>query len=260
MSSDAKTRSIDRWRREVANSAQPMIIPSNDRAYRRGAAEPSEVLVDDGFEVRTVRAPSSIGRSVRKSRPRPAIQLARRASSYDGDRSSRRKSVARSPTRTYNPTTSGRRSSIQPRTTVKTLPSTRNTVRELPSTRTYVRELPSTTTSSKPQSSLWTSLLPSTRGSRSRTVTYEKPRAYSPSPPRRRYVYKRTSEPDIVERSSRPRRGASRVVETRRGSLDVDDRMRLLAIRDKFRDEVDRARRWQDGPIRYKDYDRRVAR
>jgi hypothetical protein len=247
-----------------------MVIPSNDRAYRRGAAEPSQVLVDDGFDVRTVRAPSSIGRSVRKTRPRPAIQLARRASSYDGDRYSRRKSVARSPTRSYNPTTSGRRSSVQPRHTVKTLPSTKTTVREqpstrtyvkeLPPTRTYVRELPSTTTSSKPRSTIWSSLLPPSRNSRSRTVTYEKPRAYSRSPPRRRYASTRTSEPDIVERSSRPRRGTSRVVETRRGSLDVDDRMRLLAIRDKFRDEVDRARRWQEPPIRYRDYDRRLVR
>jgi hypothetical protein len=241
---DAKTRSIDRWRHDVANSSQPVIIPSNDRAYRRGAAEPAEVLVDDGYEVRTIRAPSSVGQSVRRSQQRPTVRLARRASSYDGDQYSRRKSVAKSPTRTIVvPATSGKRSSLHPRTVV----------RELPSTTTA-------TTTSKPRSTLWTSILPSSRSSRSRTVTYEKPRAYSRSPPRRRYASTRTSEPEYVERSTRPRRAVSRVVENRRGSLDVEDRMRLLAIRDKFREEVDRARRWQDSPVRYREYDRRLVR
>jgi hypothetical protein len=244
MATDSKTRSIDRWRHDVANSAQPMIIPSNDRAYRRGAAEPAEVLVDDGYEVKTVRAPSSVGRSVRRSRPRPTVRLARRASSYDGDGYSRKKSVARSPTRTaVAPTTSGKRSSLHPRTTVRELPSTT-----------------STTATSKPRSTIWTTFVPSSRNSRSRTVTYEKPRAYSRSPPRRRYVSTRTSEPDYDERSPRPRRAVSRVVEKRRGSLDMEERMRLLAIRDKFRDEVDRARRWQRSPVRYVEYDRRPVR
>jgi hypothetical protein len=244
MATDAKTRSIDRWRHDVANSAQPMVVPSSDRAFRRGAAEPAQVLVDDGYEVRTVRAPSSIGRSVRRSQPRPTVRLARRASSYDGDRYSRRNSVARSPTRTIVvPTTSGKRSSLKQRTIVQELPSTT-----------------STATTNQPRSTIWTSILPSSRSGRSRTVTYDKPRAYSRSPPRRRYVSTRTSEPDYVERAPRPRRAVSRVVEKRRGSLDMEERMRLLAIRDKFREEVDRARRWQDGPIRYRDYDRRLVR
>jgi hypothetical protein len=243
MATDSKTRSIDRWRREVANSATPMIIPSYDKAYRRGAPEPAQVLVDDGFEVKTVRAPSSVGwRSTRKSQPRP-VRLARRASSYDGDRYSRRESAAKSPTRTYvAPTTSGKRSSLHPRTTV----------RELPSTTT-------TTTTSRPRSSVWTSIIPSSRSSRSRTVVYEKPRAYSRSPPRRRSVYMRSSEPDVTEHSTKPRRTVSRR-ETRRGSMDVAERMRLLEIRDRFREEVDRARRWPDQPVRYVEYERRPLR
>jgi len=241
MAFDSKTRSIDRWRRDVANSAQPMVIPSNDREYRRGAPEPAQVLVDDGFEVRTVRAPSSVGwRSTRKPQPRP-VRLARRASSYDGDQYSRRKSVARSPTRTtVLPSTSGKRSSYQ----------TKTTVREL---------APPPTTTSKPRSTIWTSIIPASRSSRGRTVIYEKPRAYSRSPPRRRSVYMRSSEPDFVERSSKPRRAVSRREENRRGSMDVEERMRLLEIRDKFREEVDRARRWQEEPVRYRTYSRRLA-
>ena len=238
MAYDTKTSAIDRWRREVASAAEPVVVPSYDRGFRRGAPEPAQVLIDDGLDNRTSHAPSSVGRrSTRKSQPR-LVRLIRRASSDHGGHSRRR--VASSPVRTLAaPTESTRRASMRPKSTIKDYPTT--TTREI-----------------NPQSATGTSLLPSTRSSRSRTIVYEKPRRYSPSPSRR-YLSSRTSEPNVTSYSSRPRRHVSRK-EPRRGSVDLAERMRLLDIRDRFREDVERARRWQDPPRRYMDYDRRSTR
>jgi hypothetical protein len=255
----SKVRSIDRWRRDVAQAAEPVVIPSDDRSFRKGY-EPAQVLIADGMD-KYVPSPSTVDYQSARKTAQPRVRMVRRASSYDGDHSRRRS--RRSPTRTVGaPTTrtsGGRRSSFQPTSVLRE--------RDLPP---RVRS-PTTRsrTQSKPQTSLWSTLLPSSRSSRSRTIVYDTPpprRRYTRSPPApRRYVSTRISEPDRGRdrrgSASQPRRVVSRK-ETRRDSLDVDERMRLLDIRDRFREEVDRARRWQsvERPRRTREYDRRSAR
>lgn len=255
----SKVRSIDRWRRDVANAAEPVVVPSDDRSFRRGH-EPAQVLVADGLD-KYVPSPSTVDyRSARKT-AQPRVRMVRRASSYDGDYSRRRST--RSPTKTIvaasGRTSGGRRSSIH-RTSV------RRERDPLPRARS---PQPRSPTKPRQQNSIWSALLPSSRTSRSRAVVYDESpprRRYTRSPPTvRRYVSTRISEPDRgPERrvsSSQPRRVSTRK-EVRRDSLDVDERMRLLDIRDRFREEVDRAKRWQsvERPRRRREYDRRSMR
>jgi hypothetical protein len=123
--------------------------------------------------------------------------------------------------------------------------------------------------SSKQSTSIWSSLFPSNRTGRSRTVAYDRPLRRTPSP---QYVYQR-NEPEVTVYASRPRSHYAPVRaprkeyvvnrsgtkgSSRRDSFGVDDRMRLLDIRDRFREEVDKARQLQSSqPRRRKEYDRR---
>jgi len=264
MSWAEQKRSIDRWREDVAYAADPIIIATNGPAFRRGVPAPDPVIVDSAPSVRSAAKPVSV-RAYRPNGDEPTIirrrTLGRRPSSDHGGYS--RKGVsARSPTRTIVETTAPiRRSSLHhPRIAREEPPPSR-------STRTQTRA---------PLSSLRTSLLPSTQSSRSRTVTYERPgyerssydtpRARAISP---RYSTARDPEPEVVRYKSRPRSVysskqqpviSSREV-ARSGSVEINDRMRLLGIRDRFRDEVDKARDWRRGrPERYRESDRRSAR
>ncbi|KAE9984306.1 hypothetical protein EG327_005067 [Venturia inaequalis] len=42
-----RKQSIDNWRKEVAYSAQPVVIPTRDPSFRKGVPAPIEVSVDD---------------------------------------------------------------------------------------------------------------------------------------------------------------------------------------------------------------------
>ncbi|KAF2433783.1 hypothetical protein EJ08DRAFT_657913 [Tothia fuscella] len=258
MSYDSKLRSIDRWRHDVAKSAEVVVVPAGDSQFRRGY-QPQEVLVSDALD-KYVPSPSTVDyNSARKSSKYPSRMRVVRRPSSDYGGGSRRKST-RSPTRTVGASMSrisgSRRASLRPTSVI----------------REQSPPPPSRSRTTKTQPSLWSSILPSARSSRARTIIYQDPplpRRYtrSPSPPpTRRYASTRISEPDRSRRASHSYQPLKRTVsrkETRRDSLDVDQRMRLLDIRDRFRDEVDRARRYQsvERPLpRRRDYDRRSVR
>jgi hypothetical protein len=102
-------------------------------------------------------------------------------------------------------------------------------------------------------------------------VTYERPIKRGMSP---EYAY-RKHEPEVTVYSSRPkshhaparaprkeyvvsRSGAKGG--SRRDSFALDDRMRLLDIRDRFREEVEKAKQWHPSrPSRRREYDRRSS-
>jgi len=260
MSWEDQKRSIDRWRLDVADAAEPVPSLSDERSFRRGGPAPSLVHADDRLSV------GRFGdqRDYRSSREEPRVvrrrTLVRRPSSYHGGYSRQKESV-RSPTQTkVEATLPSRRSS-----------SHRKTSRDEPAPSRSSRAL----TTRQPPSTLLTSLLPSTRSSRSRTVTYEKPtyersryeksrtRAASP-----RYTVTRAPEPEAVRYASRPKSAYEAqphtVIVARKGkrssSMDVEERMRLLAVRDRFREEVERARDWRSRPDRHREYDRRSVR
>lgn len=228
------TNRIERWRLDVAASAAPVVIRANDRSFRKGVPAPEQVHVDDGMSFKSATV---------KSAGRPRV-MERRASSDHGGHSRRSR---RSPPRTrYD-----RRDDYD-----------RYSKRDDRDRYEY---------SSKPSTSIWSSLLPSSRSNRSRAVTYER----KPSP--RRSItpdYKpRRPEPEVTVYSTRPRsvyapaRAPARsgtVKSSRRDSVGVDERMRLLDIRDRFRDEIHKARNWQGAstrtaPTRGREYDRRSS-
>jgi hypothetical protein len=267
-------RSIDKWRRDVAYSAQPVVVPTRDASFRRGVPAPVEVSVDDGVSFKS--GPRSV--SLREYPPRaeePRIRrrtLLRRPSSDHGGYSHTRRAEARSPSRT--------------RTIVERIvPSRRASSHHRPRVvREIVREDPPPRRSSRaptrpPPTSFLNSILPSNRSTRSRTVTYERPPSYERSSydkPRTRdfsprYRSTRDLEPEDIRSKARPKSVYSSQPQPaigprkgmRSGSVDINDRMRLLAVRDRFRDEVDRARDWRGAkpePQRYREYDRRSVR
>lgn len=247
MATYAQKRTIERWRREVANAGDPTrTVVESDDPYQREASAPVQVYVDDGYTVRSA-APQSSPRNYNARIAEPQTvhrSMAPRASSDQG-RYSRQERRAESPTRTAAPIRTGsRRSSLHPRQIV---------------------DEPYYTETRQPQSSVYASQYPSTKTSQSRTVTYDRPRTRIVSPRRDTL---RVSDPDVARYSSRPKSvyaaQPKTVVVTRRGpergSLDVEERMRLLDIRDRFRNEVDRARQWTDQPVRRREYDRRSIR
>ncbi|QDS77902.1 hypothetical protein FKW77_000682 [Venturia effusa] len=266
-----RKRAIDDWRKEVAYSSQPIIIPTRDRAFRNGAPAPVEVSVDDGMSFKS--GPRSV--SVRESRTReePRIvrrrTLARRPSSDNGGYSRSRRSGARSPSRTIVERATPRRRSSSHHHRVEV-------VREEPAP---AKRSGRVAAKPAPPSFLNSFFPPTNRGGRSRAATYEK------SPSHERIVYERPRHRDLSPRyrarALEPEDGRARVraksvyspqqavvvsrkrSTMRSGSVDINDRMRLLAVRDRFRDELDRAREFRTArpePQRYREYDRRSTR
>ncbi|KIW02936.1 uncharacterized protein PV09_05982 [Verruconis gallopava] len=110
--------------------------------------------------------------------------------------------------------------------------------------------------------------------SQSKARRYGRPsrRDYSPEDTYRR------DRPDVTVYSSRPRshhaparsprkeyivtRSGTTKTRSRKDSLSIDERMRLLDIRDRFRDEVEKVKQWQPSTRSYRprrDYDRRSS-
>jgi hypothetical protein len=265
-------RSIDKWRKDVAYSAQPVVIPTRDPSFRRGVPTPVEVTVDDELPSKSSPRPVSV-REYQSRIEEPRIirrrTLVRRPSSDHGGYS-RRRSEARSPSRT--------------RTVVERLaPSRRSSSHHRPRiVREVVREDPPPRRSSRAPSrtspsSFLNSILPSYRSTRSRALThergpsyerssYERPRIREVSP---RYNTARDNQPEHIRYKPRPKSvysvQAPPVLDSRKsmrsGSVDINDRMRLLSVRDRFRDEVDKTRDWRVvTPERYREYDRRSVR
>lgn len=267
-----RKQSIDNWRKEVAYSAQPVVIPTRDPSFRKGVPAPIEVSVDDGTSFKS--GPRSV--SVRDHHPREEQriirrrQLVRRPSSDHGGYPRARRSEARSPSRTIVERAAPRRRSSSHHHRVEV-------VREEPSLPRRTNRAPT----KPPPSSFLNSFIPSTaRGSRSRAATYEKPLGFEKMTydrPRHRDVsprYRTARDPESEHvrhktRSKSVYTSQQPVVVTRKssrrsGSVDINDRMRLLAIRDRFRDEVDRARGdWGSARpehSRYREYERRSVR
>lgn len=268
----------------LPNSSQPVVIPTRGSSFRKGLPAPIEVAVDDGMSFKS--GPRSV--SVRDHRPRaePRItsrrQLVRRPSSDYGGYSRARRSEARSPTRnTFEKAAPRRRSSSHHHRV--------EVVRETPSPSSHhhrvevVREPPSPPRRSSrvptkpPPSSFFNSFLPATtRTSRSRAATYEKPSSYEKityEQPRHRditprYRTTRDPEPEDIRYKARSKSVhlsqqpvvVSRKTSRRSGSVDISDRMRLLAVRDRFRDEVDRLGSARPESQRYREYGRRSVR
>lgn len=271
MSWAEQKRSIDKWRKDVAYSAQPVIIPTRDPSFRRGAPAPVEVTVDDEPSFKSgPRSVSAREYQTRVEEPRIIRRrtLVRRPSSDNGGYS-RRRSEARSPSRTRTIVEriapSRRSSSHHPPRIV------REVMREDPPPRILSRA----PTRPSPTSFL-NSLFPSNRSTRSRAATYDRPPSYErvsyerprtrePSP---RYSSARDPEPEHIRYKLRPKSVYSSqpqpAVDSRKsmrsGSVDINDRMRLLAVRDRFRDEADRARDWRGVRPGYREYDRRSVR
>lgn len=266
-------RSIDNWRQDVAHSAQPVVIPTRDPSFRKGVPAPIEVSVDDGVSFKS--GPRSV--SVREYHPREEARivrrrpLARRPSSDHGGYSRARRPEARSPSRTIVERAPPRRRSSSHHHRVEV-------VREEPSPPRRSSRAPT----KPPPSSFLNSFFPSTtRSSRSRAATYEKAPSYEKityERPRHRdvsprYRTARDPEPEDIRYRVRPKSvyssqqpvvGSRKSSAMRSGSVDINDRMRLLAVRDRFRDEIDRARGdWRTArpePQRYREYDRRSVR
>lgn len=233
---------MDAWRRDVADSAAPVVIRSNDRAFRNGVPAPAQAYADDGLEFKGNKAGSSYNYDTMRSSGYSKRDRRRSSSEYG------------------RPT---RRSSFRP--------SSRAVgdgyIRQ-PEYDSYHRR-----GSSTKGASIWSSLFPSNRQGRSRAVTNDRPTRRTLSP---EYVYTR-DEPGVTVYQSRPksqyaparaprkeyvvnRSGTTKSSRSRRDSFDVDNRMRLLDIRDRFREEVTRAREWQNSkPSRRRDYDRRSS-
>jgi len=226
------THRIERWRLDVAASAAPVVIRSNNRAFRKGVPAPEQVEVDDGMSFKSTTV---------KSAGRPRV-MERRASSDRGGYSRRKQSPSR----------------------------TRYDRRDDHDRYSKRNDRDRYSPPSKPSTSIWSSFLPSSRSSRGRAVTYER----KPSPRRSitpEYRPRRRAEPEVTVYTTRPRsvyapaRAPARsgtVKSSRRDSAGVDERMRLLDIRDRFRDEINKARNWQGGsprtaPARGREYDRR---
>jgi hypothetical protein len=121
--------------------------------------------------------------------------------------------------------------------------------------------------------SIWSSLLPTRRNSRNQAPTYDRSVRRTMSP---EYVYERGG-PDITVYSSRPksqyaspraprkeyvvqRSGTTKSSRSRRDSFGVENRLKLLDLRDRVREEVERAKQWHPAaPVRRRDYDRRSS-
>ena len=234
---------MDAWRRDVADSAAPVVIRSNDRAFRNGVPAPVQIHADDGLEeLKSNRATSSYDYNPMRSSQRPRRNTRRSSSDYG------------------RPT---RRSSLRPSSRAAGDGYSRH-----PEYDSYRRR-----GSSSKGASIWSSLFPTTRQSRDRTVRDDRRTRRTLSP---EYVYTR-DEPGVTVYQSRPksqyaparaspkeyvvnRSGTTKSSRSRRDSFDVDNRMRLLDIRDRFREEVDRARQWQAAkPPRRREYDRRSS-
>jgi hypothetical protein len=268
-------RSIDNWRKDVAYSAQPIVVPTRDASFRRGVPAPIEVSVDDGQSFKSgPRSVSVRAYQTRAEEPRVIRRrtLIRRPSSDHGGYS-RRRPEARSPSRTrtiVERITPSRRSSSHHHQRV-----VREVERDDPPPRRSSRA-----PTRPPPSSFLNTFLPSTRSTRSRTVTYDrapsyerssydKPRTRDLSP---RYRTARDPEPEAIRYkvrpksvyTSQPQPATGSRKSKRSGSVDIDDRMRLLSVRDRFREEVERARDWRgvrpEPPQRYREYDRRSMR
>jgi hypothetical protein len=240
----AERRRIDNWRYEVADSAAPVVIRSNDRSFRNGIPAPVQVHVDDGLGFKSTETPSlSYTPTTMSRRPR---EITRRPSSHHGG----------------YPRRSSLRTSSRPA-------ADRYSKSKYDD---YDRRYDRRDSLSKQGASIWSSLLPSSRNSRSRTMTYDKPVRRTLSP---EYVHRR-EEPEVTVYSSRPKssyapvrtarkefvvaRSGTTKGRTRKDSFGVGDRMRLLDIGDRFREEVEKARQWQSPrPNRQHDYDRRSS-
>lgn len=268
-------RSIDNWRQDVAYLAQPIVIPTRNPAFQRGVPAPIEVSVDDGTSFKS--GPRSVSVREYQSRPEePRVvrrrTLVRRPSSDHGGYSRTRRSEARSPSRTrviVERAAPRRRSSSHHHDRVEVM-------REESLPRRSIRA-----PTKPPPSSFLNSFFPSTRSTRSRTATYENPPSYERSSYERqrtrdispRYRTARDLEPDVIRHRPRPKSVyspqqqpavGSRQSTMRSGSVDINERMKLLAVRDRFRDEIDRARgEWRGArpeQQRYREYDRRTVR
>lgn len=266
-----RKQSIDNWRQEVAYSSQPIVIPTRDASFRKGVPAPVEVSVDDGMSFRS--GPRSMSIRDHHSRGEPRIirrrQLVRRPSSDHGGYSRAREAEARSPSQPIVERAAPRRRSLSHHHRVEV-------VREEPSPPKRTSRAPT-----KPPPAFLNPLLPSTtRGGRSRAVAYEKPPSYEKMTydrPRHRDVsprYRTAREPDPEDIRHKTRSRSvyasqqpvvvTRNARRRSGSVDMNERMRLLAIRDRFREEVDRARGdWASArpkSQRYQEYERRSLR
>jgi hypothetical protein len=238
----AEERRVDAWRKDVADRAAPVVIRRDDRAFRAGVPAPVQTYVDDGLEFKRSRNDSAFDYEPSYDSRRPRHN-ARRSSSDHG----------------YIP----RRNSV--RTSSRAGPDAYSRPRNYES---YDRR-----GSSTKGASIWSSLLPARRNSRSLAPTHDRPPLRTRSP---EYVYE-GGQPDITVYSSRPksqyappraprkeyvvqRSGTTKSNRSRRDSFGVENRMRLLDLRDRVRDEVERMKTWQAPvPTRRHDYDRRSS-
>lgn len=231
---------MDAWRRDVADSASPVVIRRDDRAFRDGMPAPVQLHMDDGLGFKSNKTSTYDYEPTYSRRPK---HTTRRSSSDHGypRRSSLRTSSKVAPDYSYSK------------------PSKYDSYERRPS-------------SSKQGASIWSALFPSSRESRKRAMTNDRPLRRTRSP---EYVYER--EPEVTVYSHRPksqyaspraprkeyvvnRSGTTKSSRSRRDSFGVDDRMRLLDIRDRVRDEVERAKEWREPkPRRRRDYDRRSS-